>query len=94
MGDHFEAGQLHKFINEWRVITSDLFILDMVEHCHLNIDETNIKYLFREDIQYVFNEEDKLIMHQEVNKLLDIKAIIETHKQDHQILSPVFSEEE
>lgn len=63
MKEQFEAGQLHKFINKWHVITSGLFILDMVEHCHLNIDEANIGYLFREDIQYVFSEEDKLIMH-------------------------------
>ena len=90
MREQFEAGQLHKFINEWRVITSDLFILDMVEHCHLNIDEANIGYLFRENIQYVFSEEEKMIMHQEVKKLLEIKGIIETHRQDQQIISPVF----
>ena len=90
MRQHFEAGQLHKFIDEWYVITSDPFILNIVKHCSLGIDEDNIGYLFSEDIQYVFNEEETLIMQQEITKLLEIKAIVETSREEQQILSPVF----
>lgn len=90
MRQHFEAGQLHKFIDEWYRITSDPFILNIVKHCSLGIDEENIGYLFSEDIQYVFNEEETLIMQQEINKLLEIHAIVETSREEQQILSPVF----
>ena len=34
-GKTFTAGRLKNFINKWRNITSDKFILDIVEHCHL-----------------------------------------------------------
>ena len=61
-----------------------------MENCCLDIDEASIGHLFNEDIQYVFNEEETVIIHQEVNKLLDLKAIKETHRQEHQILSPIF----
>ena len=80
MSQHFEAGQIHKFVHEWRKLTSDQFILDIVLHCHFEIDEDNIGNLFTEDIQYVFNEEETMLMHQEVNKLLELKAIKETQR--------------
>lgn len=90
MRQKFEAGQLHKYESEWRELTSDINILDIVLHCHLDIDESGIDYLFQEDVQYVFNEEETLLMNQEVMKLLELKAIRETSRQDCQILSPVF----
>ena len=90
MSQHFEAGQLHKFVYEWHKLTSDQFILNMVQHCHLDIDEDNIEHLFSEDLQYVFREEETVIIHQVVTKLLQLKAIKATHRQEHQILSPIF----
>lgn len=90
VSQQFEAGQLHKFIREWRMITSDPFILVIVEHCHLDFDEDNTDHLFDEDIEYVFSEEEKGIICQEVEKLLSLKVIKVTHIQDHQITSPIF----
>ena len=86
----FEAGWLHKFLNEWQKITSDSFILDIVAHCHLDIDVDSIEHLFGEGIEYVFNREECRVISQEIAKLLELKVIIETQRQDEQIISPIF----
>ena len=57
MSQHFEGGKIHNFVQEWRKLTSDQLILDIVFHCHFDIDEDNIGH-FTEYTQYVFNEEE------------------------------------
>ena len=90
MSQQFEAGQLHKYFSEWSKLTNDKFILDIVDNCHLDIDVDCLGHLYNEDIQYVFNKEETVIMQQEIHKLLEIKAIKETYRQDTQIISPIF----
>ena len=90
MGHKFEAGRLQHFVNEWHKITSDSHILDIVAHCHLDTNVTDIGPLFAEEIEYVFSEEEKSIICQEIVKLLKLKVIKETPRQEEQILSPIF----
>ena len=90
MRQDFEAGQLRKFVDEWCKLTSDPFILDIVKHCHLGIEEQNITHLFSEEVEYRFNDDEKVIMNKEIDNLLRLKVIKETHKQECQIISPVF----
>ena len=35
----FKAGRLQYYIENWRKITSDVNILDIVQHCHFEFDE-------------------------------------------------------
>ena len=91
---NFEAGRLQYFVHEWKKLTNDPHILDIVAHCHLDIDVDDISHLFSEDVEYVFSEEEKSITTQEIGKLLDLKVIKQTHKQENQIISPNFSAEE
>lgn len=90
MSHTFEAGRLHKFVDEWHKITTDSHILDIVKHCHLDINTDDIGPLFSEEIEYVFSKEEKLIICQEIVKLLELKVIKVTHRQKDQILSPIF----
>lgn len=41
-----EAGRLKNFVNECHKITNDPHILDIVTHCHLDINLDDISYLF------------------------------------------------
>lgn len=75
---------------EWRKLTSDRHVLDIVEHCHLDLDVPNITHLFFEEVEYVFKEEDQAFIDQEITKLLDLKVIAITQKQDDQVISPIF----
>ena len=77
-------------MHEWHNITNDPHILDIVENCHLDINVADIGPLFAEDVEYVFSEEEKSIVCQEIVKLLDLKVIKETHRQEGKILSPIF----
>lgn len=77
-------------MHEWRKLTNNPHILDIVAHCHLDINVDDISHLFSEDITYVFSEEESCIVSQEVDKLLDLGVIKLTQRQEGQILSLVF----
>lgn len=77
-------------MHEWCKITSDSFILDIVEHCHLNINVNEVDYLCLEDVEYNFSLTEQVILSQEISKLLDLKVIRETKRRTDQIISPVF----
>lgn len=77
-------------MHEWRKLTNDPHVLDIVAHCHLDINVADITHLFSEDITYGFSKEDSCIITQEVDKLLGLGVIKLTQRQEGQILSPVF----
>lgn len=77
-------------MNEWHKLTSDLHILDIVSHCHLDLRFSDIGPLFFEEVEYVFSEEERLIIDQEIVKVLELGVIKETHRQKEQTISPIF----
>lgn len=77
-------------MHEWCKITHDPQILDIVAHCHLDLDVTNLTPLYFECEEYVFQEEEKILIDQEISKLLDLKVIALSHRQEGQIISPIF----
>ena len=81
---------MHYFVHEWCNITSDTVILDIVEHCHLNIRVQDVAHLFSGKIVYKFNKAEQDIISEEINKLLKLKVIEVTQRQAGQILSPIF----
>ena len=76
-------------MHEWRQITRDPCILDIVEHCHLDIDTRNIEHLFLEDTQYYLDKQQHKFI-DEIVKLLGLKVMVETTRQKEQIISPIF----
>ena len=85
----FEAGRLKNYIENWRKITSDLVILDIVEHCHIEFspgcDPVN-SYCFRQN----FAQNEDAIIEKEIQKLLDMKVIKEVDHTPGEYLSPIF----
>lgn len=80
-------------MHAWRKITLDPLVLDIVEHCHLDLDVSNISPLFSEEVEYVFKAEERVIIDQEIAKLLDLKVITLTQRQFGQVISPIFLRE-
>ncbi|MPC55150.1 hypothetical protein E2C01_049081 [Portunus trituberculatus] len=90
VSNNFEAGRLHKFVNVWRQITKDPVILDTVLHCHLDINNSDIKHLFSGERTYRFSLEEQLIIGEEIKKLLGLKVLVITQRKEAQLLSPIF----
>ena len=54
--DKFQEGRLNNCVDSWENLTSDIIILDIVEHCHIEFeDELEIDY---DNVahQSIFNE--------------------------------------
>ena len=86
----FVAGRLHSFLREWKDLTSDPVILDIVQHCHLDIDVDAVGHLFVHELAYKFTLGEQAIIRGEIRKLLELKVIVHTHRQKEQIISPIF----
>ena len=77
------------FANNWRKITSDDAILDIVEHCHIQLKEgtnpinTSLPRSF-------FNVKEEQIIEAEIQKLLEMKVLIEVDHCSDEYLSPIF----
>ena len=90
----FIAGRLPYFVHEWRAITSDPVILDMVQHCHLDINVADVGHLFSRELTYKFRLEEQVLVDEEIRKLLDLHVIVPTQRMAEQIISPIFFETE
>jgi hypothetical protein len=86
----FEAGRLKIFIHVWKELTSDEQILDIVENCHIELE--NNDFMFEKSCSYQcnFNAKETSIMQKEIQKLLDIRVLIEVKNDEEQFLSPIF----
>ena len=70
------AGNIRHFVDEWRKITSDKFILDTVQHSHIDFFEGMAPIQNSVPKPIKFNEQEKIIVNGEVLKLLN-KGVIE-----------------
>lgn len=69
---------------------SDSFIMDIVAHCHLDIDVGSNEHLLGEGVVHVFDVAECKVISQGIANLLEVKVIMETPKQDGKIISPIF----
>lgn len=74
----------------WRKVTNDPFALDIVQHCHLDINVHEIEHLYLQEVGYHFNKEQQLIISEEISKPLQLKVLQVTQRQGNQIISPIF----
>lgn len=86
----FTAGRLSLFVDEWRKLTTDPVILDMVEHCHLEFKPEFYKYSQANIPQYKFNHDELNIIEQEIKKLSELQVIKPVPFVQGQFLSPIF----
>lgn len=86
----FEAGRLHYFTHEWRQLTNYPFILDIVQHCHLDINTEDIEHLYLGELEYQFKKEEHKIIGEEIDKLLQLRVLQVTQRKADQIIPPIF----
>ena len=90
VSDEFQAGNLKNHVQEWRNLTSDRVILDMVQHCHLDFSETFSQRNTSHIPQHKFNKKESDIIDMEIDKLLKMGVIVHTYHETDQFISPIF----
>ena len=87
--DSFQAGSIkRKILENWKRITLDKYILDIVKH-GLKL-EFHSKVLYREPFRVAYNTKDNNIVSQKINKLLKKKVIVQTTALKKGIFSPQY----
>ena len=79
------------FVENWRKITSDKNILDIVQNCHIEFDCDINKFKILNRKMHTFSKEQEMIIQKEICKLLEMKVIIEVDHVDDEIISPIFT---
>ena len=51
-------------------------ILDMVQHCHLDIQKCDIEHLFFGELSYNFKLQEKIIVQEKIDTLLDLGVLV------------------
>ena len=86
--DTFQAGNIKIFLENWKGITSDKYILDIVKHgLKLEFDSETPH---REPFQVTYNTKENNIISQEINELLKKKVIVQTIAEKGDFFSSVF----
>lgn len=81
---------MKNFYENWRKITSDQNILDIVCHCHIEFLQNppiqkTIPY------QRICDKKQEMIIDLEIQKLLELGVLIEVQPDDYQFISPIFT---
>ena len=86
--DSFQAGNIKHFLENWKRITSDKYILDIVKH------GLKLEFLseapHREPFQVTYNTKENGIISQEIGKLLKKKVIVQTIAEKGDFLFSIF----
>ena len=82
------AGRLKCFLSEWKLITTDPKILDMVQHCHLEFTELPSQHYNLPPVG--FNTRGAKIIDDEIKTLLNKGVIEEAQPSQHQVISSIF----
>ena len=91
----FTAGRLCAFIDEWRKLTKDPELLDIVRGCHFDIrlTESDLRRLQSRTIRFNFSNLESEAIEKEIVELLQLGVIIKVDKNDNQVISPIFLRE-
>ena len=87
----FATGKIKYYYNNWKNITNDTFILDIVNY-GLKIDFKNKRQLVNVP-KIPHNAEEKSIINLEINKLLKKGVITKCQKEEDDFISTVFIRE-
>lgn len=87
----FQAGRLKHFVANWRNLTSDPVILDIVEHCHIELVDNFDHLKNRSLYQRNFSQTEEMVIENEISSLLEMKVIKEVKHEDGEVISPIFT---
>lgn len=85
----FKAGRLSMFEENWRKLTNDPRILDIVRNCHLEFNDTPVQSTGSYPMHFSKFEED--IIDSEIQKLLGMNVLEKVSYDKNQFLSPIFT---
>ena len=86
--DSFQSGNIQNFLVNWKRITSDKYILDIVKH-GLKLEFLN-EAPHREPFQIMYNTNKNGIISQEKSKNLEKKVIVQTTAKKGDFFSSIF----
>lgn len=87
-GGTFFAGRLKNFLPEWRKITQDRFILDLVQGFKIDFLQPPIKQF---PVKASFSRDEKRQINEEILKLLHMGVIEDIEHEEGEVISPIFS---
>ncbi|CAG2244870.1 unnamed protein product [Mytilus edulis] len=85
------TGRLKNYVENWQKITSDKFILDTVEHCHLEFIDNSIPTQSLTPYQRIFDKGQEKIINDEIENLKKLGVIVEVKFDTDQYISPIFT---
>ena len=77
-------------MHEWRRLTDDPIILDMIEHYHVEFDRAFFNIKQENFFQHRFNAAESQIIENEIAKLVSMGVLVEVQHDVDQFLSPIF----
>ena len=84
----FQAGRLSAYVEQWKLFTSDEFILDMVTGAHVELLSTPIQV--NGSREKLFSSEDRLVIDSEIKSLSAKGVITPSVTEPGECISPIF----
>ena len=81
---------MKSYVENWRKITSDERILDIVQHCHIEFDADFNEYDFQGSKGGNFSKTECQVIENEISNLLEMNVISEVQHTAGEIISPIF----
>ena len=82
------AGRLAHFLAKWQALTSDKWLIDTIQHYHIEFSNTPFqKHIPRE---ICFSDHESSMITDEIAKMLQKGAIVETHHSKGEYISNIF----
>mgnify|MGYP002803950076 CR=1 FL=1 len=84
----FIAGRIKYFIKNWKELTTDSFILNLVMGCKIDLLHTPHQYSGTNETK--FSETEKVFVQEELSKLLHKHVIIPSKHEKDEFVSTIF----
>jgi hypothetical protein len=85
---HFRAGRLSSYLAQWKLLTSDDFILDLVKGAHIELLSVPIQAVRSQEKQ--FSHIERQIIDSEITSLLAKCVIVPSITEPGEFISPIF----
>jgi hypothetical protein len=85
---NFQAGRLSSYVEQWKMLTSDEFILDMVTEAHIELLTTPFQVKYPQ--KKLFSSKERLVIDSEIKSLLAKGVIVPSVTEPGEYISPIF----
>ena len=85
---NFKAGRLSSYLEQWKLLTSDEFILDMVSGAHIELSSPPTQANW--PTERLFSDSERLIIDSEIKSLLAKGVICPSVSEPGEFNSPIF----